>query len=570
MGRKGKRVAMLVELAIEQVAIIDRLSLRFEPGLNVLTGETGAGKSILIDALSLALGERAEAEMLRAGAEHAQVTAVFEVSSSTNLLERLQEFGFSPEDGLLYLTRELSVGGRSQARINGRPVPVAALKAVGDLLVDLHGQHQHQSLFNTSEQMRFLDEWCGENVLALKAQLGECVREMHSLQRQLNVLQADARERAHLLDLYTFQKGEIEAARLSAGEEEELLAEERRLVHSEKLYAAAEAAHTLLAAGEPAALDLLAQAVRELEEVLPVDADLQPLVENLQSALYTVQESAADLRAYRDRVEFNPERLNEVGERLHLIRTLKRKYGDTVEAVLDYLREVTEKIERLQGGEERAEQITVQLRQVEQRAQAFAQELSRLRREGARRFEQAVAQELNDLAMPRARFEVKLTPKPLDGGGADAIEFLIAPNPGEPLRPLSKIASGGELSRVMLAIKGVLAGVEDVCTLVFDEIDIGIGGRTASVVGEKLHALSGQRQILCITHLPQIASRARLHLLIEKRESQGRTVATVTPVESEARVREIARMLGDTGESALRHAREMLEGAVSGLQSEQK
>jgi DNA repair protein RecN (Recombination protein N) len=550
---------MLVELAVEQIAIIDRLSLRFEPGLNVLTGETGAGKSILIDALSLALGERAEAEMLRAGAERAQVTAVFDVSASPRLIARIQELGVVPEEGLLYLTRELFAGGRSQARINARPVPVATLKAVGDLLVDLHGQHQHQSLFHTSEQMRFLDEWCGQEVLRRKAELGECVREMRALQRELSTLQADARERAHLLDLYTFQKQEIEQAHLTPSEEEELLAEERRLAHAEKLFASAETAYGLLTAGEPAAADLLAQAVRTLEEVVPVDADLQPLVENLQNALYAVQDAAADLRAYRDRVEFHPERLNEVQERLHLIRTLKRKYGDTVEAVLDYLREVTEKMQRLQGGEERAEELMSALQQAEQRAQNLAQELSRLRREGARCFEQAVAQELVELAMPRARFEVKLTPKPLESDGVDAVEFLFAPNPGEPPRPLSKIASGGELSRVMLAIKSVLAGVEDVPTLVFDEIDIGIGGRTAGVVGQKLHSLSQQRQILCITHLPQIASRARAHLLIEKREAEGRTVTAVTPVEGEARVREIARMLGDTGESALRHAREMLE-----------
>lgn len=568
MGRKGERVAMLVELAIEQIAIINRLNLRFQPGLNVLTGETGAGKSILIDALSLALGERAEAEMLRAGAEHAQVTAVFDVSSSPHLLARLQELGLTPEDGLLYLTRELFAGGRSQARINGRPVPVATLKAVGDLLVDLHGQHQHQSLFHLGEQMRFLDQWCGEKVLALKVELGECVREMRALQRELSSLQADARERAHLLDLYTFQKQEIEQAHLSPGEEEDLVAEERRLSHAEKLFATAETAYELLSAGEPSAVDLLAQAVRAMEEVLPVDAELQPLVENLQNALYAVQDTASELRAYRDRVEFNPERLGEVQERLHLIRTLKRKYGDTVETVLEYLRAVTEKMERLQGGEERAEGIVQVIRQKEERAQVLAAALSKLRREGARRFEQAVAGELNALALPRARFEVKLTPKPLESDGADAVEFLIAPNPGEPPRPLSKIASGGELSRVMLAIKSVLAGVEDVPTLVFDEIDIGIGGRTAAVVGEKLHALSSQRQILCITHLPQIASRARLHLLIEKREAEGRTVVAVTSVEGDVRMREIARMLGDTGESALRHAREMLE--ASGVRAPSK
>ncbi|MGQ9880520.1 MAG: DNA repair protein RecN [Armatimonadota bacterium] len=550
---------MLVELAVEQIAIIDRLNLRFEPGLNVLTGETGAGKSILIDALSLALGERAEAEMLRAGAERAQVTAVFDVSSSPHLLTRLQELDITPEEGLLYLTRELFAGGRSQARINGRPVPVATLKAVGDLLVDLHGQHQHQSLFNLNEQMRFLDQWCGQKTLVLKAELGDCVREMHALQRELSSLQADARERAHLLDLYTFQKQQIEQARLVPGEEEELVAEERRLAHAERLFATAETAYELLTAGEPSAVDLLAQSIRALEEVLPIDVGLQPLVEHLRSALYTVQDTAGELRAYRDRVEFNPERLGEVQERLHLIRTLKRKYGDTVEAVLEYLREVTEKMRSLQGGEERAEEIADALEQKKQRAQGLATELSKLRREGARRFEQAVAQELSELAMPRARFEVKLTPKPLETDGADAIEFLIAPNPGEPPRPLSKIASGGELSRVVLAIKSVLADIEDVPTLVFDEIDIGIGGRTAGVVGEKLHSLSDRRQILCITHLPQIASRARLHLLIEKHETEGRTVTAVTPVEGDARVWEIARMLGDTGESALRHAREMLE-----------
>lgn len=552
---------MLVELSVEQIAIIDRLSLRFEPGLNVLTGETGAGKSILIDALSLALGERAEAEMLRSGAERAQVTAVFDVSRYTHLQQRLQELGVTPEDDMLYLSRELFGGGRSQARINGRPVPVATLKAVGDLLVDLHGQHQHQSLFNANEQMRFLNEWCGQPVLVLKEQVAECVREMRHLQRELSSLQADARERAHLLDLYTFQKREIEQAHLIPSEEEELVAEERRLAHAEKLFASAEHAYEMLATGEPAAVDLLAQAVRTLEEILPIDADLLSLTESLRSAMYTVQDVATEIRAYRERVEFSPERLAEVQDRLHLIRTLKRKYGDSIEAVLEYLREVTEKIDRLQGGEERAEELSATLEQTEQKAQALAAELSRLRREGARRFEQAVEKELSELAIPGARFEVRLTSKPLDTDGVDAVEFLITPNPGEPLRPLSKIASGGEISRVMLAIKSVLAGIEDVPVLVFDEIDIGIGGRTASVVGEKLHSLGRQRQILCITHLPQIASRARLHMLIEKRESAGRTVTTVTPIDGDVRVKEVARMLGDTGESALQHAREMLQAA---------
>lgn len=552
---------MLVELAVEQIAIIERLNLRFQPGLNVLTGETGAGKSILIDALSLALGERADAELLRAGAEHAQVTAVFDLSEATRLVSRLQELGVAPEEGWLYLTRELFSGGRSQARVNGRPVPIATLKAIGDLLVDLHGQHQHQSLFLPAEQLRFLDEWCGAEVLSLKAAVAERVRQMRALQRDLNTLQTDARERAHLLDLYTFQQREIQQARLSPNEEEELLAEERRLAHAEKLFTLAQTAYQLLSAGEPAAVDLLAQAVRTVEEALPIDPSLQTIADALQGAMYTLQDAATELRAYRDQVEFNPERLAEVQERLHLIRTLKRKYGDTIEAVLDYLQEVTQKIEQLQGGEERAEAVAKALREVEAEAKQLADRLSQLRREGARRFEQAVTQELTDLAMPRARFEVKLSPKPLETDGADALEFLLAPNPGEPPRPLAKIASGGELSRVMLAIKSVLAGADDVPTLVFDEIDIGIGGRTAAVVGEKLHALSKHRQILCITHLPQIASRAQRHWLIEKLEREGRTTVQVVAVEGEERIREIARMLGDTGESALRHAREMLEKA---------
>jgi DNA repair protein RecN (Recombination protein N) len=552
---------MLHALHIENLAIIDRLEVAFEAGFNALTGETGAGKSILIDALNLALGERADTSLIRAGAERLRVNAVFELPDDADLQAHLAELGVEPEDGLLYLSREVQASGRSIARINGQPAPTSALKAIGDRLIDLHGQHEHQSLLKPSSHLEFLDRWLGEPALRLREQVRQTVNALRQTERDLQELTAREREREQMLDLYRFQVDEIRQANLQAGEDEQLETEARRLTHAEKLMALAGNAYDALL-GEQGAYDQTAAAARCLTEIARIDPSVAAWGEQLDGALAHLEEVARNLRAYAESIEYDPTRLEEVIERQELLKRLKRKYGDTIEAVLQYADEAAAKLHALETQTERRAELEAEQARLQAEAHTLCEQLSALRREGAQRFADAVQAALRTLAMERAQFVVEARPKPMDTTGADSVEFLFSANPGEPPRPLSKIASGGEMSRVMLALKTVLADAAPVPTLVFDEIDAGIGGRTAHAVGEQIAQLARHCQILCITHLPQIACRAGRHLLIEKHTDGAATRVSVQPLTGEARVQEIARMLAGTPtETALQHARELLHNA---------
>jgi DNA repair protein RecN (Recombination protein N) len=552
---------MLHALHIENLAIIDRLEVAFEAGFNALTGETGAGKSILIDALNLALGERADTSLIRAGAARLRVNAIFELPDDPDLHAHLAELGVEPEDGLLYLSREVQASGRSIARINGQPAPTSALKAIGDRLIDLHGQHEHQSLLKPSSHLEFLDRWLGEPALRLREQVRHTVNALRQTERDLQELTAREREREQMLDLYRFQVDEIRQANLQAGEDEQLETEARRLMHAEKLIALAGNAYDALL-GEQGAYDQTATAARCLTEIARIDPSVAPWGELLEGALAQLEEVARNLRAYAESIEYDPTRLEEVIERQELLKRLKRKYGDTIEAVLQYADEAAAKLHALETQTERRAELEAEQARLQAEAHTLCEQLSALRREGAQRFADAVQAALRTLAMERAQFVVEARPKPMDTTGADSVEFLFSANPGEPPRPLSKIASGGEMSRVMLALKTVLADAAPVPTLVFDEIDAGIGGRTAHAVGEQIAQLARHCQILCITHLPQIACRAGRHLLIEKHTDGAATRVSVQPLTGEARVQEIARMLAGTPtETALQHARELLHNA---------
>ena len=549
---------MLHALHIENLAIIDRLEVHFEAGLNALTGETGAGKSILVDALNLALGERADPTLIRAGADKLRVNAVFELPDDPELRALLDELGVEPEEGLLYLSREVQAGGRSVARINGQPVPLSTVQAIGERLVDLHGQHEHQSLLNPSRHLEFLDRWLGEPALSLRAQTREAVLALRQAERELQELTERAREREQRLDLYRFQLEEIRAANLQVGEDAQLETEARRLTHAEKLIALAGGAYDALMQ-ENGAYDLAAYARRSLSEIARIDPSVAEWGDMLEGALAQMEEVAHNLRAYAEQIEYDPARLEEVIARLELIKRLKRKYGDTIEAVLQYAEEAESNLHALETQTERREALEAQVAELQSRAANLCEQLSALRKAGAQRFAQAVQAILRELAMERAEFRVEVRPKPMDTRGADSIEFLFSANPGEPPRPLSKIASGGEMSRVMLALKTALADAAPVPTLVFDEIDAGLGGRTAHAVGEKLAELAQHCQILCITHLPQIASRATHHLAIEKHSDGDATRVQIRALEGEARIQEIARMLtGEPTEIALQHAQELL------------
>lgn len=566
---------MLSELSVENFALVEKVRLVFGQGLNLLTGETGAGKSILLDALGMVLGEKTGAEAVRHGADRARVEAVFSLEGADDrLCATLEAAGVETEEGVLILSRELGTNGRGSARVNGRTVTLSTLKAVGDSLVDIHGQHEHQSLLAVEQHAEILDAWGGTEVLALKAAVAGAHERATAARRELAELERDARERARTLDLLGFQRDEIDRADPKPDEDENLQAEQIRLASAERLFAAAADSYAALTGEErgttgrgkmavagTGAVDALSSASRAIEQATRFDENLTPLLETLQNALYAAEEAARDVRAYRDGIEFNPDRLAEIETRLDTLRTLKRKYGDTIAEVLRYRAEIGERLETLENAEERIAGLKAAAEKADAELNKRAAALTKARKKVAGPFAEAVLCELKDLAMTATRFAVPIEPRTPGADGADHVEFLISPNPGVPLKPLAKIASGGEISRVMLAMKSVLAKVVPVPTLIFDEIDTGIGGRTGTVLGEKLSALSKSAQILCITHLPQIAARGDLHFFIEKNVVKGDTVVSVTALSDEGRVQEIARMLGGaTSETVVQHAREMLAG----------
>ncbi len=558
---------MLRELHVTNFALIDRVDLSFGDGLNILTGETGAGKSIIIDALGLALGARASGpDSIRTGADRALVEAVFDVAHAPDdVRTRLAEAGIAPddEDNLLLVTRELSrTGGKSSCRINGRLMPVSVLKEIAQGLVDVHGQHEHQSLLAAERHVDILDNWAGRDALSLRAQIAEQVGAWNALKHEREQLRTDARERARTLDLYRFQRDEIADAHLRADEEDELAADRLRLASAEKLHAAASEGYALLSGGGEGAgaADALQSALLSVEHAAVLDAGLEPAAASLREAVSYAEDAARALRVYREGVEFNPERLEEIEARLDLIRALKRKYGETVPEIITYGDELAAKLDRLENAEAREDELTHAIEKAEAAVMQTAARLTATRTEAAAHLASGIMSELTDLGMAQTRFEVSIEPQTPTARGMDKIEFLLSANPGEPLRPLARIASGGEMSRIMLAIKSVMARSGGVPTMIFDEIDVGVGGRTAQAIADKLDGLAQSAQIVCITHLAPIAARADTHYQIDKQVDAGRTAVTVQELDAAARVEEIARMLGGARrtEAVVQHAREML------------
>jgi len=575
---------LLAEIDIANFAIIDRLHLTLVGGFNVLTGETGAGKSIVIDAVGTILGGKTSSEFVRGGAEQAHVEGIFALPSDgvgEELASVLAEHGLAPEDGTLILSRDVYRSGRTVARINGRAVPQSVLQQVGEALVDIHGQSEHMSLLRSAYQLDLLDEYAG--LRGLRARLATEVTELRRLRRELERLISDERELARRSDLLRFQVNEIEAARLHAGEEDDLEHERTLLANAEKLAASADAAYRALYAGEgesPAAADRLGEATAALADLARLDPSLRAQAEAIENAAYQVEEVGRAMRNYRDNVEFNPARLQAVEERLDLIFTLKRKYGSSIEEILAYGRQAASELEALTHGEEHRAELLGREAQVLRQAGRLAAELSAARREASRSLSRAVEGELADLNMKRARFEVALEQVqapdgvPLDEApvspryvcdttGVDRATFLISPNPGEPLKSLAKIASGGEMSRLSLALKTVLSRADRISTLIFDEVDVGVGGRSGSVVGEKLCGLAGGHQVICVTHLPQIACYADAHFRVVKEVGEARTATKVELLSAEGRVDELAAMLAGpkAGASARQSARELVDAA---------
>ncbi len=554
---------MLTELYIRNFALIDELRLELDPGFTVLTGETGAGKSIIVDAVAAVLGERATSDVVRSGADKCLIQAVFDIAEAPSASQIASELGYSPEDGFLILTREIAKEGRAGCRINGRAAPASILREITAHLVDLHGQHEHQSLLAIVNHRNIFDSWLGKEAQALKSHIRHLWEELQDVLAEKERLQAHERDRARLIDLYKYQLEEIRAAELKCGEEEELLAERNRLANSEKLLQASAEIYGLLGS-DGSAVDCLSKAAATAERIAVIDPAFSSIAEQLQTALTAAQEAVLSLRNHEEQIEANPKRLEEIEDRLDLIRRLKRKYGDTIEDIIRYGSDLSNKLDELDRTEERLSEIEHKANELQTELREACDKLTNLRREGAPYFKRCVEQELADLAMESAHFEVSIEPTEPGPSGADTVEFLISPNPGEPVKPLAKIASGGEISRIMLALKTVTKRPE-VPVLVFDEIDVGIGGVTAQVLGEKLASLASQCQVLCVTHLAQIASKATTQIGIEKVVSGGRTIVTAKKLTGEDRVAEIARMLGggSGSEVATLHAREMLQSTSS-------
>lgn len=607
---------MLRELHIQDFAIIDELHLTLEPGFNILTGETGAGKSILIDAVTLLLGGRADMTSLRAGAERARVEGLFILPPAQQdllaaLLEREGLEGDQSDS--LWLSRELRANGRAVARVNGRMVSLNIMREIAEALVDVHGQSEHLSLLRVREHLNLLDRLAGLG--DLRAQVETVVGEVQAIRRELHHLRQSERERMQRMDLLRFQVGEIGEARLQPQEMEELEAELVRLANAEQLTSLAAGLVTLLEEGEesaPSVLDLLGQGQRDMGALARIDGTLAPAAQTLEEVGYQLEDVARTLRSYLGDVEFNPKRLAWVEARLSLLRQLERKYGGSIVDVIAYGKTVAAELETLEHSDERIGDLATQEADLLKTCAGLCEALSQKRQAAAAALCKGVEGELNDLRMSGARLGVafrwrqtdaglpvsralpatltvtdaglesdalpSVTQAAFDSTGMDEVEFLVAPNVGEGLKPMTRIASGGETARLMLALKTVLSRADRTPTLIFDEIDQGIGGRIGAVVGAKLWQLtmahttpeSPGHQVLCITHLPQLAGFGDSHFQVHKQIVEGRTLTQVTRLEPEARVGELAQMLGTLGEAAHQGALEILEQAQTMKQTPER
>ena len=575
---------MLTELRIENFAIIQALELELTAGLTTFTGETGAGKSIILDALIALLGGRADATFIRAGAERASIEGVFSLpdANRTAILSILEREGLQDEGEFLSLARELRQNGRSVARVNGRSVAVTLLRELGEFLVDIHGQSDHLSLLNVRSHLHLLDDFA-----AVRPQLSayrEQYRSLRQVQKDLAALRLSEQDAARKTDLLIYQAQEIEDAGIKLDEEEELRQERSRLANAESLAALAQQVLMLLEDGSPetpAAADLLGQAASALESLARIDSGQQPTADQAMEINDSLAEISRGLRLYLESIEFNPRRLEQVEERLDLLQRIKRKYGGSLAAALAFAQAARQELDSIAHATERIAELEAREKTLLVEAAQHAQSLSTLRNTAAGRLSTAVEAELGDLSMSGARFAVHTetqadenglqlengTRAAFDENGVDRVEFLIAPNPGEGLKPLVKIASGGETSRLMLALKNVLTQADSIPTLIFDEIDQGIGGRVGSVVGEKLWQLSRQHQVLCITHLPQLAAYGDQHFSVRKQVENERTLTHVEALRGEARLVELALMAGAVTQANLNAARETLAAAHMRIQA---
>jgi DNA repair protein RecN (Recombination protein N) len=556
---------MLLELVVENYAVVERLRVQFHAGLNLLTGETGSGKSIVVDALGLLLGGRASADMVRTGESRARVAGIFEVKEQGPVRRLLEPAGLEIEEGELLIEREILAGGKSRAFVGSRPVSAALLRELAPVLADIHGQHDQQLLFSAEAQREMLDAFAAKPEVV--GRVAGLFGEWRAISAELAELERTEQEKLRLLDMWSFQRKEIESAQLEPDEDAQLENERRVLQNVQKLQESATTAYEAVYENPESALALTRIAAKRVEELLRIDSTLEGLREHLKSAELSLQEIGYGLRDYLSHLEGNPGRLEEVENRLATIGRLKRKYGQTIPEILAFLEEARAQISGVETAGERMEALRKQQKGLAADFEKAATELTEIRKTAARKLEKRVEAELAQLAMERTVFRVVVSEDAWSATGADAVEFLVSPNVGEEPRSLSKVASGGEISRIALAVKTCLAAggkSGTIRTLVFDEVDAGVGGSAAEGVGRRLKKLAAANQVLCVTHLPQIAGFADHHYRVEKLESRGRTVAAIEELHGEARTREIGRMLSGQKltDEALRNAEQLIRSSV--------
>ena len=557
---------MLQSLYLENIALIEKLGIELFPGFNVLTGETGAGKSIIIDAVNFVLGERTSRDLIRNGASKAKVDAVFSLNEGDRVYEVLDKLGIEAENEII-LSRELSTSGRNSCRINGTLVPVAMLKSVSDTLVDIHGQHEHQALLDPENHIGYLDAFCHSDSFPLIEKIDNIVSEHGALTLKRNSGFSSESEREREMDMLRYQIDEISSAALETDEEEKLNAEKTVLLNAERIRTALESAHAALSGGEDgSALSLIDDARRSLKDIAALNGEYEEFANRLEELYYTAEDISFSIRDSSENVDMNMQRLEEIEQRLKLISDLKRKYGRSAEEVINFGVEAQNRLNELENAEALAAEMDKKLNKLKAEYNAEADKLTLVRKNACEKLKQSVLNELSDLGMSKAKFDVSLTNQSSGEprrNGRETAEFMLSANPGEPLKPLEKVASGGELSRIMLCFKTIFADNDRIPTLIFDEIDTGISGRTAAVVGEKMLGIAKKHQVICVTHLAQIAALADAHLMVRKYDDGEKTFVETRQLNEEEKVSRIANMMDGESDSpsAVLHAKELIARA---------
>lgn len=554
---------MLAELSIKNFAIIDSVSISFQEGFTVLTGETGAGKSIIIDAIHLLVGGRGSSDFVRHGTNRAEIEGLFLIDENERAIEKAEEFGIEVEEGMLVLRRDIYSSGKSVCRVNGKLVTISTLREIGSTLVDIHGQHEHQELLNPQIHIELLDQFGGEEIEHALKEYRSLYGEYEKVKKDLQNLTENEQAMAQRLDLLKFQYQEISAAHLEIGEDEKLENEKRKYNHFERLFQYLTTAYEALQ-GEQKGLDWLGLILSNLELAAEIDEEAKEMQEIVASSFYQLEDLSHSLRDKIEAMNYDPRRIDEVERRLDEINNLKRKYGQSISEILEYCAKIEEEIEIIENRESHIDKLQKKLASVEKDLLVEGKNLSILRKKAAKKLISTIEEELKALYMDKTVFEIKFSE--LDEyvfrpDGIDEVEFYISTNPGEPTKPLAKIASGGELSRIMLALKTIFSQHQGVTSIIFDEVDTGVSGRVAQAIGEKIYQISIDSQVLSITHLPQVAALCDHHYLISKSTDGERTKTAVQPLNEEERIKEIARMISGVQitEATLDHAKEMLE-----------